>query len=381
MTASNADGYDPFARGPFPVGVRSDAWHDPARDRTLSVEIWYAATEEHRGQDEDPSTWDEFLPDWAAAMDEPEMASQQAVRDATPRTAEPAPLILLIHGWAGYRREATFIGTHLASHGYLVVAPDVPGSTWTEVDAFLAQQAPLGDPEALREHARTIALGRVGDIGFLIETALDRLDARPWGVGVTGASFGGFSSLIAPTADSKVAAIVPMCPANDDAPILAPNRLLGDLLEQPWKSDAATLILAGDRDSLLPLYGQLGLLRMIPASNKRLVSLAKADHNHFVDDIELGHAWMAEFVSQVAEIFPEGPGNWPLVARSVASFEQLVSGEQAKWAWRGLTTAHFDANLRDSSNARALLEDIDGLLAGMGIESNTFVSTSRARST
>jgi dienelactone hydrolase len=370
--------YDPFARGPFPVGVQSQTWHDASRNRDLSVEIWYAASDAHLGQDHDPSTWDRFLPDWAAALDESEaeMASQQAVRGATPRSADPAPLILLIHGWAGYRREATFIGTHLASHGYLVVSPDVPGSTWTEVDAFLASQAPLGEPHALREHARSIAEGRVGDIGFLIDSAMAHLNARSWGVGVTGASFGGFSSLIAPTVDSRVAAIAPMCPANDDAPILAPDRLLGDPLEQPWKSDAATLILAADRDSLLPLYGQLGLLRMIPASDKRLVSLARADHNHFVDDIELGHAWMAEFVREIANIFPDGPGDWPLVARSISPIEQLVPGEQAKLALRGLTTAHFDAHLRDNGQARVLLADIDGLLAGLGIDASTFGNAS-----
>lgn len=373
--------YDPFARGPYPVGVQSQSWHDSTRERTLPVEIWYPASDAFLGQDHDPRTWDRFLPDWAAALEEgeAELASQQAVRDADPRRAEPAPLILLIHGWAGYRREATFLGTHLASHGYLVVSPDVPGSTWAEVDAFLAGQAPVGDPAALREHARSIAEGRVGDIGFLIDRALEALDARPWGVGVTGASFGGFSSLIAPTTDSRVSAIAPMCPANDDAPILAPTRLLGALLEQPWKSDAATLILVADRDSLLPLYGQLGLLRMLPASNKRLVSLARADHNHFVDDIELGHSWMAEFVQQVADTFPAGPGDWPLVARSISPIEQLIPGEQAKLAWRGLVTAHFDSHLRDDERAREYLVDIDGVLASLGIQANTFVGSSGVR--
>jgi hypothetical protein len=28
--------YDPFARGAFPVGVRSEEWYDAARDRTLA---------------------------------------------------------------------------------------------------------------------------------------------------------------------------------------------------------------------------------------------------------------------------------------------------------------------------------------------------------
>ena len=43
--------YDPFARGPFPVGVMTQAWHDARRDRTLDVEIWYPASDAVRGGD------------------------------------------------------------------------------------------------------------------------------------------------------------------------------------------------------------------------------------------------------------------------------------------------------------------------------------------
>ncbi|MBU6244661.1 MAG: dienelactone hydrolase family protein [Actinomycetales bacterium] len=365
--------YDPFARGPHPVGVTSASWTDAERARTLKVEIWYPGDDAHRGQDLDETTWDTFLPDWAAALDpgQAQPVAQQAVRDAAWGPGGPFPLILLIHGWAGFRREATFIGTHLASHGYVVVSPDVTGSTWGDVDAFLSAQSPTGDPQALLAHSRDIAANRVRDIPFLIESAIAALPVRPEGIGVTGASFGGFSSMVAPTADARVRAIAAMCPANDDAPILAPERVLGDYLQAPWLSDAATLILVADRDSLLPLYGQLRLLRMIPATDKRLVCLARADHNHFVDDIDVGHAWMAEFVQQVAAIFPDGPGDWPRVARSIAPIDQLVPGDQAKLAWRGVVTAHFDANLRDDPAAVELLRDIDAMLDSIGVESST----------
>jgi dienelactone hydrolase len=366
--------YDPFARGIHPVGVTSQSWTDPARDRDLAVEIWYPGDASHRGQDLDEATCDTFLPDWSAALDPSDVhpIAQQAVRDAAWSPTGPFPLILLIHGWAGFRREATFIGTHLASHGYVVVSPDVPGSTWAAVDAFLSAQSPIGDPQALLEHSRSIAADRVADIPFLIQSSIEALPVRPEGIGVTGASFGGFSSLVAPTADPRVRAVAAMCPANDDAPILAPARIMGDYLEAPWLSDAATVILAADRDSLLPLYGQLRLLRMIPATDKRLVCLARADHNHFVDDIDVGHAWMAEFVQQVASIFPNGPGDWPTVARSISPIEQLVPGEQAKQGWQGVVTAHFDANLRNDLAAAELMIDIDAMLSSIGVESSTF---------
>jgi pimeloyl-ACP methyl ester carboxylesterase len=83
-----------------------------------------------------------------------------------------------------------------------------------------------------------------------------------------------------------------MCPANGDAPLFdTDGGTVTEELEQPWLRDAAALILAGDRDSLLPLYGQLTVLRGIPASRKQLVVLARADHNHFVDEIDTGQAW------------------------------------------------------------------------------------------
>ena len=366
--------YDPFARGIHPVGVTSQAWTDHDRDRVLEVEIWYPGDESHRGQDLDEATWDTFLPDWSAALDPSEAVpiTQQAVRDAAWSPDGPFPLILLIHGWAGFRREATFIGTHLASHGYVVVSPDVPGSTWGAVDAFLTAQSPVGDPEALLEHSRSIAANRVADIPFLIDAAIDALPVQPEGIGVTGASFGGFSSLVAPTADPRVGAIAAMCPANDDAPIVAPARVMSDYLEAPWLSDAATVILVADRDSLLPLYGQLRLLRMIPATDKRLVCLTRADHNHFVDDIDVGHAWLIEFVRQVAAIFPNGPGDWPRVAGSIGPIEQLVPGEQAKQAWRGVVTAHFDAHLHGNAAAADRMRDVDAMLSSIGVESSTF---------
>ncbi len=363
--------YDPFTRGRYPVGVRTERWVDEDRDRPLTVEIWYPATDKYRGHDQDAETWDTFVPIWAAGSSEhPDvLAHQEAVRDADTCTGEsPWPLVLLIHGWAGYRQEATFIGTHLASHGYVVVAPDVPGSTWTDVDAFLTRCEPSAAPETLLEHTVGIAAARVGDIPFLITAAVSQLPVRPTRAGVTGASFGGYSSVIAPSADERVAAVAAMCPANDDAPIVAPQRPFESFMSGPWKTDASAIILAADRDSLLPLYGQLRLLNALPCSDKRLVTLARTDHNHFVDDIETGQAWLGEFAARVARLFPDGPGDWSLVARSVLPIERLLPAEAAKTAWRGILTAHFDAHLRDNLDAELHLAELDTVLADMGVE-------------
>src|SRR5262245_60549852 len=83
--------YDPFAKGPFCVGERTFHAHDAARNRVFPCEVWYPASE--------------------------------SARDATPH-AGAYPLILFSHHSGGHRRAATFLHTHLASHGYVVAALD-----------------------------------------------------------------------------------------------------------------------------------------------------------------------------------------------------------------------------------------------------------------
>lgn len=369
--------YDPFARGPYPVGVRSCDWTDATRARTLPVEVWYPADEQFRGQDLDPATWDTFWPAWVAesAAGSDDVAHQAAVREATEARddTQPRSLVLLVHGWAGFRCESSFLGTHLASHGYVVVSPDVPGSTYADVDAFLKSQSPRGVPENLRDHVRAIARDRKRDIPFLISTAVVTLHVEGLAVGVTGASFGGWSSIAAPGVDDRVTAIVPMCPAGGQGPTHddEDDFFLAEL-DLDWHGDPAALILAADRDSHLPLYGQLELLRALPTTRKRMVVLGRADHNHFVDDIDTGQAWLKEFAERMAAIYPDGPGDWPLIARAINPIEHLVSGVRAQLAWRGLTTAHFDAFLRDSREGKAFVRrDTDQVLAEMGVTAYT----------
>ena len=43
-----------------PVGVRTDQFHDAARDRTLPVETWYPADACHQGEDLSPDTRDNY---------------------------------------------------------------------------------------------------------------------------------------------------------------------------------------------------------------------------------------------------------------------------------------------------------------------------------
>ena len=45
----------------------------------------------------------------------------------------PHPLIVFSHGNSGFRRQSTFLTTHLASRGFVVAAPDHTGNTLFEM--------------------------------------------------------------------------------------------------------------------------------------------------------------------------------------------------------------------------------------------------------
>lgn len=110
--------YDPFARGHFPAGVRTVHAADAHRNRQFACEIWYPAAAQYAGQDLAPGTQDIVtLPPHHEAR------AQTAIRDAAPEAGLYA-LIMYSHSSGAHRRAATFLCTHLSSHGYVVAALD-----------------------------------------------------------------------------------------------------------------------------------------------------------------------------------------------------------------------------------------------------------------
>ena len=201
--------YDPFTRGPHPVGVRSESWLDSARNRELPVEIWYPATSNYTGADTDPARQDTFPAVWTAGDDTtPPPMRQAAVRDATP-AALPGRFVLFTHGYAGHRREGTYLCTHLASHGYVVASADHMGYTSWEVDARMNS----GDPVDMSAQRHEMGVHRLGDVPFMVAEATKRGYATSGPVGVVGVSLGGFTAMIAPAVEPRVKVTIPLCPA------------------------------------------------------------------------------------------------------------------------------------------------------------------------
>jgi hypothetical protein len=89
-----------------------------------------------------------------------------------------------------------------------------------------------------------------------------------------------------------------------------------------------------------------------------MVILRRADHYHFMDDVETVHESVRTMpVTQELAWFKE---MWPIA--------ELCSGEQAHMFVRGLTLCHMDATLRRQQEAQQfLLGDLEAELAGRGV--------------
>jgi alpha-beta hydrolase superfamily lysophospholipase len=96
--------------GKFPVGVATIQSFDTARNRILTSELWYPA--------------------------------KTAGRDATIRKGT-FPLVMMAHGFCGSRLNYQYLTTHLASHGFIVAAPDFAGLTHADCEPG----PPTGTPD------------------------------------------------------------------------------------------------------------------------------------------------------------------------------------------------------------------------------------------
>src|SRR6266536_17378 len=271
MTETERDTYDPFSRGRFPVGVATVQTPDTARGRVLPCEIWYPAAAHHAGEDVAAGTRDRFT---VPGGDAPRV--QTAVRNAA---AQPGtyPLVVFSHHGGGHRRSATFLCTHLSSHGYVVAALD---------------------------HWAVVALAPGG--------------------------------------------------SSQPRPGIIPAKLAFR-----WDRDVPTLYLVAERDTATPLDGMYELFDRTPAA-RPLVVLRRADHLHFIDNVENEHEAMR------AMSFP-GEAAW--IPKAMLPIGELCSGEQAHLFVRGMTLCHLDVTLRQQPQARRpLAGDIQAQLAARGVE-------------
>jgi predicted dienelactone hydrolase len=347
--------YDPFIRGRFPVGVRTIQATDAARSLLFPCEIWYPATAEYLGQDTEAATQDVFaLP----SSDTPHR--QRAVRNAASRPGS-YPLILYSHGSGGSRRMATFLCTHLCSHGYIVAALDHSETVAAELARTEAET------EAQRaDRVQAWIANRVPDLCFLLDHLLNsgtgsaEARADPALIGMVGYSFGGWAVLAAPEVESRIRAVVALAPGGSSQP---KPGIIPAKLTFAWNRDVPTLYLAGENDIFTPLSGMYELFARTRAP-KQMVILHRADHMHFIDDVEQNH----EMVRAM-----QWTGALAWVPNEIRPITELSSGEEAHLFVRGLALCHMDAVLRRVEAARLFLQgNIESELAVRGVRATMY---------
>jgi dienelactone hydrolase len=342
--------YDPFGRGKFPVGVKTIDAPDAGRGRPFPCEIWYPAASEHAGQDLDPEQQDVFT---VPPGDKPRR--QAAVRGAAAEEGA-FPLLIFSHHSGGSRRSATFLCTHLASHGYVVAAIDHSEVVTSELGR---QESESADERAARIDGWISS--RVPDVTFILDYLLSGAAGQvcagldPIRIGIVGHSFGGWTALAAPDVEPRIYAVVALAPGGASRP---KPGILAVKLAFDWGRDVPTLLLVGDNDASLPLEGMLEIFERAPGT-KQMVILRQADHMHFMDNVEEMH--------ELARTMPASP-EFALIQREMAPISELCPGADAHLFVRGLTLCHFDAILKEDEDARRfLVGDIEGQLRGRGV--------------
>lgn len=229
----DADKYfPPDERGPYAVGVTTIIPADDSRwelwglrNRTLPLEVWYPSTGEGGVINDIPGMIGE-LPSWALPVFKILYGEKFATLWSTETTAlrdaewakgqDTFPVVLFSHGLSAIRFQNFTLCEHLASHGFVVVAPD-------HYDNAIFLNIP-GDTVILFNPVSTVTAiwDRPDDLqfihDFLAEAAVseeypwaNRLDLEAFGV--TGHSYGGLTAMLAGLDLDFVDAIAPLNPA------------------------------------------------------------------------------------------------------------------------------------------------------------------------
>ena len=362
---------DPFARGPHPVGVRSVEPSDERRDRRVPLEVWYPATRDFEGADLDPQRQDRYC-----SIPGGPRASQTAVRDAELASGS-FPLVVFSHGFASHRRQTSHLCAHLASHGYLVGSVDHLGNTVADVMQLAMQSArDESGPLDTLGMLKSVMNDRPADLSFAIDcfesgrAGLPESALASDGVGVSGHSFGGWTTLRVAADDPRIRAAMPLAPAGARSPLGSGTELLESALGGSWSHPVPTLCIAAELDTLLPLGGIRQLFARLD-SPKRLVTLHDADHMHFCDRVEETHEVFrlmgSVLLSGLGDADDGGAQTDALLATARPATE-LCPGSDAYLLLQGLGVLHMDAHLKRDAQAHEILRgDLQSLLAQRGV--------------
>lgn len=232
----------PYAvRGSYPVGTMEFVIE--VDERSVPVTAWY------------PAMSDTFEEAYTYMLETPPLPYMgQAILDGTPDADNgPYPLALYSHGASGSRYAALYLTEHLASHGFVVMAPDHTGDTLVnmeEENVFVRSHAtrPV-DINHVIDFADT-ATGEGGPMEGMIDIEH---------IAVMGNSSGAWTAFLAAGGQRDYRALEAWCAENPDdvfacGTMLGQEELLAELLGLDAVPEALWPAVGDSRvDAIVPL--------------------------------------------------------------------------------------------------------------------------------
>ena len=310
------------SEGPFNVGSMELSYMSP-RGHEITIQVWYP-TNENLG---DTVVYDSTF-------------GGSGLEDALPDCSELRPVAMYSHGFPSIRWGSSFLMSHLASHGFISVAPDHPHMTIWDINIDYFHQAILSMPSDIKDSFDWLI--RQNSIPGAFENCISPNE----GYAMIGQSTGGYNSMLLSGAEILTSDLEDRCNqeelvickikdnlennySNNEISHFKDDRIWGALLLSPWngsildqgisKVGVPTMILSGNLDDTTTITEVNNTAFSLGNSLIHYAILNNSGHYAFAPigceaygcegllDIEIS----TKFANQSAIIFLAGLLNWP----------------------------------------------------------------------